>query len=90
VFSSQTEFAKPDQLTSPTVAIKPEVRVVKQLDHGIGATFVSSVLEGAFALIDFWATWMEKSRMRQASTHDSRYKGMGNTIVQLRGPFCSG
>jgi hypothetical protein len=67
------------------------MRVVKQLDHGIGDTFVSSVLEGvSFALIDFQASRMEKSRMPQASTHGSRYQSMGDTIVQLRGSFCSG
>ena len=43
------------------------MRGVKQLDHGIGDTFVSSVLEEvSFALIDFQASWMEKSRMPQA------------------------
>jgi len=61
------------------------------LDYGIGDTFVSSVLEQAsFALIDFQASSMEKSRMPQARTHGSRYESMGDTIVQLRGPFCSG
>jgi hypothetical protein len=34
--------------------IRPDVRGVKQLDHCIGGTFVSSVREEvAFALIDF-------------------------------------
>ena len=43
------------------------MRVVKQLDYGIGDTFVSSVLEGvSFALIDFKASPMEKGRMPQA------------------------
>jgi hypothetical protein len=37
------------------------------LDHGIGDTFVSSVLEEvSFASIDFQAGSMEKSRMPQA------------------------
>src|SRR5580693_5081014 len=45
---------KPNQCASSTIAIRPEMRVVKQLDYGIADTFVSSVLEGAsFALIVF-------------------------------------
>ena len=67
------------------------MRGVKQLDHSIGDTFVSSVLEGvSFSLIDFQIGRMEKSRMPQASTRGSRYQSMGDTIVQLRGSFCSG
>jgi len=35
------------------------MRGVKQLDYGIGDTFVSSALEEvSFALIDFQASWM--------------------------------
>jgi hypothetical protein len=50
---SQKKFSKPDQRTSRTIAIKPDVRGVKQLDNGIGDTFVSSVREEvSFALID--------------------------------------
>jgi hypothetical protein len=67
VLSSQIKSAKPDQRASRTIAIKPEVRGAKQLDDGIGDTFVSSVLkEVSFASIDFQASWMEKSRMPQA------------------------
>jgi hypothetical protein len=37
------------------------------LDYGIGDTFVSGVLEDvSFALIDFQASWMVKSRLPQA------------------------
>jgi len=61
------------------------------LNYGIDDTLVSSVLEEfSFALIDFQASWMERSRMPQAWTHGGRYESMGDTIVQLRGPFCSG
>jgi hypothetical protein len=49
------------------------------LDDGIAHTFVSTVREEvSSALIDF-QDWL-----------NSRYEGMGDTIVQLRGPFCSG
>jgi hypothetical protein len=61
------KFTKPDQRASLVIATRPEMRGVKQLDYGIGDTFVSSVLESvSFALIDFQASWMEKSRMPQA------------------------
>jgi len=51
---SQKKFSKPDQRASRTIAIKPDVGGVKQLDNGIDDTFVSSVREEAsFALIDF-------------------------------------
>jgi hypothetical protein len=54
LFSSTNKFSEPDQRASRTTAIKPEVRVVKQLDDGIDDTFVSSVREGvSFASIDF-------------------------------------
>jgi hypothetical protein len=65
VFSSTRKFSKPDQTASSTIAIKPEVRGIKQLDYGIGDTFVPSVLEVSFALIDFRASRMEGSRMPQ-------------------------
>jgi hypothetical protein len=56
-----------DQRAPRTVAIKPEVWGVKQLDYGIGDTFVSRALEEvSFALIHFQASWMENSRMPQA------------------------
>jgi hypothetical protein len=61
------KFTKPDQRASSAIAIKPEMRGVRQLDYAIGDTFVSSVLEEvSFAWIDFQASWMEKSRMPQA------------------------
>ena len=67
------------------------MRGVNQLDHSIDDTFVSSVLEEvSFASIDFQASSVEKSRMPQAGTRGSRYESIGDTIVQLRGPFCSG
>ena len=51
---SQEKVSKPDQRASRTIAIKPDVREVKQLDDGIVDTFVSSVAGGrSFALIDF-------------------------------------
>jgi hypothetical protein len=54
VFSFTKKFAKPDRRASRTIAIKPEVRGVKQLDNGIDDTFVSSVREEvSFVLIDF-------------------------------------
>jgi hypothetical protein len=61
------------------------VREVKQLDDGIGDTFVSSVLENvSFAWIDFQASWMEKSR--NASGMNTRQSI--ESTVQLRGSFC--
>jgi hypothetical protein len=67
VFSFTEKFSTPDQRPPRTTAIKPDVRGVKQLDYSIDDTFVSSVLEEvSFALIDFQASWMEKSRMPQA------------------------
>jgi hypothetical protein len=45
---SQQKFSKPDQRASRTIAIKPDVRGVKQLDNGIDDTFVSSVREEVF------------------------------------------
>src|SRR5258706_3613126 len=42
---SQKKFSRPDQRASRTIAIKPEVRGVKQLDDGIGYIFVRAVLE---------------------------------------------
>jgi hypothetical protein len=66
------------------------MRGVKQLNYGIADTLVSSVLEEfSFASIDFQAGWMERSRL-QAWTHGGPYQSTGDTIVQLRGPFCSG
>ena len=48
------KFSKLDQRASRTIAIRPDVRGVKQLDHGIDDTFVSSRRkEVSFALIDF-------------------------------------
>ncbi len=40
---SQAELSKLDQRASRTIAIKPEVKGVKQLDNGINDTFLSSV-----------------------------------------------
>jgi hypothetical protein len=63
------------------------MRGVKQWDHGIGDTFVSSVLVEVFFRFDRFSGWMEeKSGMPQVSTQRSRYQSMGDTIVQLRGP----
>jgi len=54
VFSFKKKFSKPDQRASRTIAIKPDLRGVKQLDDGIDDTFVSGVREEvSFALIDF-------------------------------------
>jgi hypothetical protein len=41
VFSFTKKFSKPDQPASRTIAIRPEVAGVKQLDQGIDDTFVS-------------------------------------------------
>jgi hypothetical protein len=50
----QKKSSKPDQRASRTIAIKPEVRGIKQLDHRIDDTFILSVREEvSFALIDF-------------------------------------
>jgi hypothetical protein len=69
----------------------PDATGAKQLDHGVGDTFVSSVLEEvSFASIDFQASSTDKRRTLHAGTRGSRYKSMGDTIVQLRGPPCSG
>jgi hypothetical protein len=49
------------------------MRGVKQLDHGIGDAFVSSVLEGVFfALIGFQASWMEKSCRHEHKAVDTK------------------
>jgi hypothetical protein len=51
---SQKKFSNLDQPASRSIAIKPEVKGVKQLDHGIEDIFVSSAREEAsLALIDF-------------------------------------
>jgi len=58
VCSPSQKLSKPDQRASRTIAIKPDVRGVKQLDNGIEDTFVSSVrAEVSFALIDFQDSW---------------------------------
>jgi hypothetical protein len=45
VFSFTKKFSKPDQRASRTIAIKPDMTGVKQLDDGIGCIFVRAVLE---------------------------------------------
>jgi hypothetical protein len=45
VFSLAKKLSRPDHGASRTIAIKPDVRGVKQLDNGIDDTFVSSVRE---------------------------------------------
>jgi hypothetical protein len=91
VFSSAKKFSLPDQCPCSDIAIKPDVRGVKQLDQSIDDTFVSDAREEVFfALIDFETVWMERSRMPHAHVHRRRYESIGNTIVQLRSPFSSG
>jgi hypothetical protein len=88
---SQTKYSKPDQRASRTIAIKPEVSGEKQLDDGIDDTFVSSVREEvSFALIDFQDQLDGERPYAPGMTLRSRHKSMDNTIVQLRGPSCSG
>jgi hypothetical protein len=54
IFSFIKTFSKASQRASSTVAIKPNVRGAKQLDHGIADTFVSSAPgEVSFRSIDF-------------------------------------
>jgi hypothetical protein len=61
------------------------------LDDSIEDTFVSSVLEEvSFCLDRFSGQLQQESRIAQEGTHGNRYESMGDTIVQLRGPFCSG
>jgi hypothetical protein len=61
------------------IAIKPEVSGVKQLDDGIDDTFVSVCgIPRQWVLVHVWLL------------QRSRYESMGDTIVQLRGPYCSG
>ena len=63
MFSFTKKFSKPDQRASRTIAIKPEVRGIKQLDDGIDDTFVSIALAGSFLRFDrFSGCWMEKSQ----------------------------
>jgi hypothetical protein len=60
------------------------------LDDSIDNTFVSSVRQK----ISFdWFVQDQlngEERTPQAPRHCSRYESLGNTIVQLRGPFGSG
>jgi hypothetical protein len=67
------------------------VKGAKQLDEGIGDTFVSGARRGvSFALIGFQDQLDAESLMPEAQRHCGRYESVGDTIVQLRGPFCSG
>jgi hypothetical protein len=50
---SQKKLSKADQRASRTIAIKPDVRGVKQLDDGIDDTYIKYLEEVSFALIDF-------------------------------------
>jgi hypothetical protein len=61
------------------------------LDFSIDDPFVSSVQEEvSFALIDCQDRQMEKKRYASGMKQRSRYQGMGDTIVQLRGQGRSG